>query len=83
MDIIIYSTPGCFYCTQMKELCKRAEVEYKEHVVEQDITMGEFHNLFPHVAGFPHVIIDGKVIGGLVETAKYFINEGLVGANKG
>ncbi len=83
MDIKIYSSPGCFYCEQMKELCKRAEVEYEEQVMGKDITKQEFNKLYPNVLGFPHVIIDGKVIGGLVETAKYFINEGLVGANKG
>ena len=30
MDIKVYTTDGCFYCEQMKELCKRAELDYQE-----------------------------------------------------
>ena len=82
MNIKIYSSPGCFYCEQMKELCKRAEVEYEEQVMGKDITKEEFNKLYPNVLGFPHVIIDGEEIGGIVDAAKYFINKGLVSARK-
>ena len=37
MNIKIYSTPTCFYCEQMKELCRRAEVEYELIDVGKDI----------------------------------------------
>ena len=83
MNIKIYSSPGCFYCEQMKELCKRAEVEYEEQVMGKDMTQEEFQKLYPEVQGFPFVIINGEEIGGGVESAKYFIKEGLVSANKG
>ena len=82
MDIKIYGSVGCFYCEQMKELCKRAEVEYEYLVIDQDITRDEFLKIYPGVITTPHVIIDGEVIGGLVEAAKYFIKEGLVSARK-
>tara|TARA_B100001250_G_scaffold176926_1_gene152035 strand:- start:178 stop:420 length:243 start_codon:yes stop_codon:yes gene_type:complete len=78
MDIKIYSTEGCFYCEQMKELCKRADVDYEYITIEKDITRQEFLKLYPNVTGSPHVIIDGEVIGGLVESAKYFLKEGLI-----
>ncbi len=83
MDIKIYTTPGCFYCDQAKELCKRAEVEYESIEIDKDITRQDFITLFPGVNSSPHITIDGKVIGGLVETAKFFLKEGLVSANKG
>ena len=83
MDIKIYTTPGCFYCDQAKELCKRAEVEYESIEIDKDITRQDFITLFPGVNSSPHIIIDGQVIGGLVETAKFFLKEGLVSANKG
>ena len=31
---------------------------------------------------FPYVIIDGEVIGGLVETAKFLVEKNLVSSNK-
>ena len=83
MDIKIYSSPGCFYCDQAKELCKRAEVEYESIEIGTDITRTEFLELYPGVQTSPHIIIDGKVVGSLMETAKYFLKEGLVSANKG
>ena len=83
MDIKIYSAPGCFYCDQAKELCKRAEVEYEFIEIGTDITREDFLKLYPGVQTSPHIIIDGKVVGSLMETAKYFLKEGLVSANKG
>ncbi len=79
MDIKIYSSPGCFYCEQMKELCRRAEVEYESI----EISSQELSALYPKALSYPYVIIDGKEIGGLVDAAKHFIKEGLVSANKG
>ena len=83
MDIKIHTTHGCFYCDQAKELCKRARVEYESIEIDKDITRQDFITLFPGVNTSPHIIIDDQVIGGLVETAKFFLKEGLVSANKG
>jgi len=83
MNIKIYTSPGCFYCDQAKELCKRAKVEYESIEIDKDITRQDFLTLYPGVITSPHIIIDGQVIGGLVETAKFFLKEGLVSVNKG
>ena len=83
MDIKIYGSVGCFYCEQMKELCKRADVPYEYIIIEQDITRDDFLKMYPGVQSTPYVIIDGEAIGGLVEAAKHFLKEGLVSANKG
>ena len=78
MDIKIYTSPGCFYCDQAKELCKRAEVEYESEEIESEVLNARY----PNAKSYPYVIIDGEEIGGLVEAAKYFIKEGLVSARK-
>ena len=36
----------------------------------------EFDVEFPAAAGFPHVIIDGKEIGSMQNTAKYLVDKG-------
>ena len=82
MEIIIYSQQGCSYCEHMKELCTRADVSYKEVLVDIDIPKHVFTKQFPQANSFPFVVIDGKRIGGLVESAKYFIQEGLVSAKR-
>lgn len=82
MEIVAYTNSGCSYCTTLKQLFKRASVSYTEISINRDITNEEFRTKFPLATGYPHVVIDGKEIGGLVETAKLFLEKGLVEAPK-
>ena len=82
MEILIYTTSGCFYCDQAKKLCERANVDYQTIEVGTDMTREDFAKLYPHVIGSPFVIIDGNEIGNLVDLAKHFLKEGLVSVNK-
>ena len=82
MEIIAYTTPGCFYCDKLKELFQRAQVDSTIITVGTDVTREEFKESFPDVQSFPHVIIDGETIGGLVETAKLFLQKDLVSSTK-
>ena len=82
MEILIYTTSGCFYCDQAKKLCERANVEYQTKEIGVDISKEDFTKLYPHVIGSPFVIIDGNEIGNLVDLAKHFLKEGLVSVNK-
>ena len=80
MKIKVYSTVGCSYCTKLKELFERANItDYDEQVC----TSGDEVRVdYPDAGSFPYVIIDGKEIGGLVETAKFLLKNGLVSAPK-
>jgi glutaredoxin 3 len=78
MDIVIYTTPGCYYCEQIKELCRRADIEYTQYVVRKDISREDFVKKFPDVDTYPHVVIDGVDIGGLTDTAKYFVENKII-----
>jgi glutaredoxin len=82
MEIVVYTNPGCSHCNTVKQLFKRAAVEYTEVVMDRDISFALFKQKFPFAPGYPHVVIDGKEIGGLVETAKLFLEQGLVQAPK-
>lgn len=78
MVIKIYTKSGCKYCTQVKQLMQRAGFEYEEIIVTTEQMREEFYSAFPDAKTYPYVIIDGEGIGGLVETAKLFIQKGLV-----
>lgn len=82
MQITIYTTSGCIYCEKIKELMRRADVEYTAILVGKDITRKEFKIKYPFVSGFPYVIIDDEPVGGLVETVKLFVEKGLVSSKK-
>ena len=79
MEIKFYSTPGCYYCKKLKELFERAGIE---NYTEISSTSDEMKKDYPNAKSFPYVIIDGEEIGGLVETAKKFLEEGWVLAPK-
>ena len=82
MEILIYTTSGCFYCTQVKELMKRANLPYKMIEVSTMEDKQKFKVNNPKAVGFPYVIIDGEPIGGLVETARLLVQKGLVSGKK-
>ena len=82
MEITAYTSPGCSHCNTLKQLFRRAEVGYTEVVVGRDITFAEIVKQFPFCDGYPYVVIDGNPIGGLVETAKMFLEKNLVSAKK-
>ena len=82
MEIIAYTSKGCFYCDKLKELFSRANVNPTIVSVGTDMTREEFKETFPLATGYPYVIIDGEPVGGLVETAKLFVQKGLVSSKK-
>ena len=81
MDIIIYSVEGCTWCARTKELFARANVEYTEIKIT-DENRDDFREKYPNASSYPHVIIDGEEIGGLVQVAKLLLKKGLVSAPK-
>ena len=82
MDIVAYTSPGCFYCDQLKELFKRADLEYTVHVVSTPEDRESLKKKYPLCGSYPYVIIDGEVVGGLVETARLLVKKGLVSSTK-
>ena len=86
MDIKIYTNEGCIWCTRTKELMARANVEYTEVKwadlgIESQLALKSKYG--KQLSGFPVVIIDDELIGGLIETAKLFLKKGLVTSSKG
>jgi glutaredoxin len=82
MEIIAYTLEGCSSCGILKELFKRADVSYKEKMVNRDVTLEDFKQQFPEVSQFPFVVIDGEPIGGLIEVTKLFVQKGMVSSKK-
>lgn len=60
----------------------RADVEYTALLVGTDISREEFKTKYPNAVGFPYTIIDDKIIGGIMETIKLFVEMGLVSSRK-
>jgi glutaredoxin len=79
MKIVAYTTQGCFYCDQLKELFKRANIKYESITIDEG-ARSSFNKQFPRATGYPYVVIDDKHVGGLVETATFLMEKGFVSA---
>lgn len=78
MKVQVYSIPGCTYCKKLRLLLQRAKLDYIETIVGKDISKEEYLSLYPSHQTFPFVIIDDEVVGGVVDTAKFLLDKGLV-----
>ena len=85
MEIKAYMKVGCKFCGNLIELFERAGVEYTKIIVgdkDNQCPTNIFKEKYPEVVGFPFVVIDDQEIGGLVETAKLFLEKKLVSVPK-
>ena len=79
--ITAYTLQGCVHCMHLHELLERSDVPNERITyvdVGKDISKEDLIKKFPEAGGYPYVIIDGKSIGGLVETAKYLVKKKMV-----
>jgi glutaredoxin 3 len=64
-DIVIYTKPGCPYCSRAKALLERKGADYQEIVASNDPALkAEMVEKSGGKATFPQIFIDGKHIGG-------------------
>jgi glutaredoxin len=74
----VYTKNGCPYCTKVTSVLKLAEQSYIEYKLGRDFEKEEFYNEFGEGSTFPQITVDGKNLGGCVETVKYLRESNLV-----
>lgn len=68
--IVIYTTPGCPYCANAKELLNKKGVEYQEIRVDKDADkLAEMMKL-SNRRSVPQIFINNKSIGGFDDLSK-------------
>ena len=84
MDITIYTTEGCKWCTRMKELLDRADLQYTEVLVSSlpAEEKKELKEKYSDMISYPYAVIDNELIGGLVPVAKLLLQKCLVSSSK-
>ena len=78
MKFTIYSKEGCSYCTKAKQLLDLAKVDYVVYKLGDHFTKEGFISEFGYGSSFPRVTVDGKLIGGCLDTFKYLEEKNLV-----
>jgi glutaredoxin len=72
--------PSCIVCIHIKTLLKKANLEWEEIVIGEDISMEGFNIEYPHVDKTPFTVIDGQHYYELTEVAKKLLADGLIKA---
>ena len=68
--VVIYTTPGCTYCADAKELLNKKGVKYEEIQVDKDANkLAEMMKL-SNRRSVPQIFINNESIGGFYELSK-------------
>ena len=83
MQVTIYTSPGCSYCSKTKKLLNRAGLDYTTYEVgHEGFSVSDVEIMFPEASGFPVIVVDDKMLpGGIMDLAKLLLKEGLVTAS--
>ena len=69
---IVYSQANCQPCKTVKQLLSMYGYEIEERLIgESSFTKQDLLKDVPTARGVPQVLINGKVIGGLIEVSNY------------
>ena len=83
MEIKIYTSKNCGYCSKIKELLNRMDLEYTEYQIGNNLTHEQFQAIFPNASGYPQMKVDNFAIeGGLAGAVRYFVENGMITSKK-
>ena len=71
MNFAVYSRDGCPYCDKIKQVMDLTKLSYVVYNLNEDFDRDSFYDEFGQGSTFPQVVVDGKKIGGCVDTIEF------------
>ena len=71
MNFTIYSREGCPYCEKIKEVMALTKQNHVVYNLEDNFSREDFYAEFGQGSTFPQVVVDGKKLGGCVDTIEF------------
>ena len=68
MNFAVYSKEGCPYCDKIKQVMDLTKLSYVVYNLNEDFDRDSFYGEFGQGSTFPQVVVDGKKLGGCVDT---------------
>tara|TARA_Y100001949_G_scaffold164865_1_gene160116 strand:- start:674 stop:910 length:237 start_codon:yes stop_codon:yes gene_type:complete len=78
MRFTVYSKEGCSYCKKAQQMLDIAKVDYVVYKLGDHFTKEGFISEFGQGSSFPKITVDGKLIGGCLDTFRYLEEKNLV-----
>ena len=71
MNFAVYSKDGCPYCEKVKKVLELTGSKFVVYNLGQHFEQPEFYGEFGEGSTFPQVVVDGKKLGGSIETIQF------------
>ena len=71
MNFAVYTKEGCPYCEKVKEVLELTESKFVVYNLDEHFDKDSFYGEFGQGSTFPQVVVDGKKLGGCVDTIQF------------
>ena len=71
MNFAVYSKEGCPYCEKIKKVLDLTKTSYLVYNLDEHFDKKSFYDEFGEGSTFPQVIVDGKKLGGCIDSIKF------------
>ena len=78
MNFTVYTKEGCPYCSSILQILVGKDLAFTEYKLDDNFTREEFYAEFGKGSTFPQVVMDGKKLGGCMDSVKYLREERII-----
>ena len=71
MNFAVYSKNGCPYCDKVKQVLELTGSKFVVYNLDQHFDRKSFYGEFGEGSIFPQVVVDGKKLGGCIDTIQF------------
>ena len=71
MNFAVYTKDGCPYCDKIKQVMDLTKLSYVVYNLNEDFARDSFYGDCGQGSTFPQVVVDGKKLGGCVDTIEF------------
>jgi len=71
MNFAVYSKNGCPYCDKVKQVLELTGSNFVVYNLDQHFDRKSFYGEFGEGSTFPQVVVDGKKLGGCIDTIQF------------
>ena len=77
-NFTVYSKSGCPYCGKIIQVLDHIKASYTVYSLGEHFDKDSFYGEFGSGTTFPQILLNGKKLGGCVDTIKYLKEEQIV-----
>jgi len=78
MNFAVYSKDGCPYCDKIKEVLDLTKTKYVVYNLGEHFDRESFYDEFGQGSTFPQVLVDGKKLGGCIDSIKFLKEQQII-----